>query len=106
MLDSTEEGNSITFTLNVPKAGTYDVKVASKTFPNRGIGQLSVNGTNVGSPMDQYSSSAAGDFQVLDLGNVSLTSAGNVPFKFTVTGKNASSNDYLLAFDYIQLTPE
>jgi hypothetical protein len=31
-------------------------------------------------------------------------SAGNSQFKFTVTGKDAASSSYGLAFDYIQLT--
>jgi hypothetical protein len=104
-VDATQVGNSITFTVNEPTAGTYDVKVSTKNFPSRGVGQLSVNGANLGKTMDQYTSNAGGIFQIYDLGNVSL-SAGNSQFKFTVTGKDASSSSYSMAFDYIQLTPE
>ncbi len=103
ILDGTQVGNSITFTVNVPTAGSYDVKVSTKNFPSRGIGQLSVNGANLGPAMDQYVSNAAGVFQIYDLGTVAL-SAGNSQFKFTVTGKDAASSSYSLAFDYIQLT--
>jgi hypothetical protein len=105
IVDATQVGNSITFTVNEPTAGTYDVKVSTKNFPSRGVGQLSVNGANLGKTMDQYTSNAGGIFQIYDLGNVSL-SAGNSQFKFTVTGKDASSSSYSMAFDYIQLTPE
>jgi parallel beta-helix repeat protein len=103
IVDATQVGNSITFTLNVPSAGSYDVKVSTKNFSTRGIGQLSVNGANLGTPMDQYTSNAAGVFEIYDLGTVSL-SAGNSQFKFTVTGKDAGSSSYSMAFDYIQLT--
>jgi len=39
------------------------------------------------------------------LGEVYLN-AGNQAFKFTVSGKNASSTGYTLAFDYIELIPQ
>jgi len=40
------------------------------------------------------------------LGTVSISAAGNYAFKFTVSGKNASSTGYTLAFDYIELIPQ
>ena len=106
IVDGTQVGNYIQFTLNVAQAGTYDVKYAVKMFPTRGIGQLSVNGANLGPPTDQYSSNANGVFKEFDMGNVTLSAGGNYIFKFTVTGHNAASRGYLLAFDYIKLTPQ
>jgi hypothetical protein len=105
-VDGTQVGNSITLTLNVAQAGTYDIKFGTKLYPTRGIGQLSVSGVNVGSAVDQYSSNYNGAFQEFDLGPVTLNAAGNYPFTFTVTGKNAASTGYTLAFDYITLTPQ
>jgi hypothetical protein len=35
---------------------------------------------------------------------VTFAAAGSYQFKFTVTGKNASSSGYGLTFDYIKLT--
>ncbi len=90
--------------LNVPQAGTYDVKVAVKMYSSRGIMQLSVNGTNVGPAKDQYVSSSA--WVEFDIGNVTLSSAGSQPFKFTVVGKNSASSGYSISFDYIKLTPQ
>jgi Bacterial Ig domain/Immunoglobulin I-set domain len=104
ILDATKVGDNVTITLNVPQAGTYDVKVAVKMFASRGSMQLSVNGTNVGPAKDQYVSSSA--WAEFDLGNVTVSSAGNQSFKFTVVGKNSASSGYSISFDYIKLTPQ
>ena len=106
IVDGTQVGNYIQFTLNVAQAGTYDVKYAVKMFPTRAISQLSVNGTNLGPATDQYSNNGGGVFKEFDMGTVTLSAAGNYTFKFTVTGHNAASSGYLLAFDYIKLTPQ
>ena len=106
IVDASKVGNSITFTVSVPTAGTYNIKTATKRFPYRGIAQLSVNGTNVGPPFDEYSPSTGTLFQEYNLGNMTFSTTGNYQFKFTVTGKNASSTGYTLAFDYITLTKQ
>lgn len=105
IVDATQVGNSLTLTLNVAQAGTYDVKYGAKLYLTRGIGQLSVGGVNVGPTADQYANSP-GLFKEFDAGNVSISAPGNYQFKFTVTGKNPGSTGYSLAFDYIKLTPQ
>jgi predicted RecA/RadA family phage recombinase len=102
-LDATKAGDNVTINLSIPATAVYDVKVATKKHNTRGIVQLSINGTNVGPAEDEYS--AADVWQEFDLGTVSLA-AGNQPFKFTATGKNASSVGFTQAFDYIKLTPQ
>jgi hypothetical protein len=102
-LDGTATGQSVTITLNVPQAGVYDVRYATKKFTTRGIVQLSINGVKLGPAEDQYNSSEV--WQEFDLGNVSLA-AGSQPFVFTTTGKNAASSGYTQAYDYIKLTPQ
>jgi hypothetical protein len=102
ILWATAVGNSVTITLNVPQAGTYDVQVATRNRENRGIIQLSVNGTNLGPAMDQYYPVIV--WRQYDLGTVTLA-AGNQTFKFTVAGKNAASNSYVFCPDYIRLIP-
>jgi hypothetical protein len=96
-------GDNVAITLNVPTAGTYDVKYAVKLFNTRGINQLAVNGTNLGPTEDEYS--ATETWQEFDMGTVAL-GAGNQVFKFTVTGKNALSTGFTLYWDYIKLTPK
>ncbi len=107
ILDATKVGDNVTLTVNVATAGIADVKVSTKNLNTRGIWQLTVNGTTVGAPQDEYNSSAsAGVYAVLDLGNFNFAAAGNYAFKFTVTGKNAASSGYSIAFDDITLTPQ
>ena len=106
IVDATQVGNYIQFTLNVSQAGTYDVKYGTKAINTRGMGQLSVNGANAGPVTDQYSSNNSGVFKEFDLGAVTLSAPGNYTFKFTVTGRNAASSGLTLAFDYIKLTPQ
>jgi hypothetical protein len=104
ILDAAKVGDNVTITLNVPQAGTYDVKVAVKMLSSRGIMQLSLNGTNVGPATDQYVSSSA--WAEFDIGNATFSSSGSQPFKFTVVGKNSASSGYSISFDYIKLTPQ
>src|SRR5882724_6720313 len=105
MLASSKAGDSVTFTLNVPAAGVYDIRVGEKTTTSRGMFQLSVNGTNVGPVSDEYSNTA-GTFSTVDLGNFAFAAPGPQTFKFTVTGKNAASTGFGLVFDDITLTPQ
>ena len=73
-----------------------------QTKPNKGKFRLAINGIAQGVVQDEYAASVG--YGVRDLGTVFLN-AGNQAFKFTVTGKNASSTGYTLAFDYIELNP-
>jgi hypothetical protein len=102
--NATGVGNYITYTVPVATAGTYHLRVGIQTRPNKGIFQLAINGLNIGQPQDEYYPSLT--YGVRDLGMVSFSVDGNYAFRFTVTGKNASSSGYTLAFDYIELIPE
>jgi len=53
LLFSTATGNYVIYTVSVPAAGTYDVKVAVNKMYNRGKWQLSINGTNQGPAEDE-----------------------------------------------------
>ena len=55
LLQSTRDGDSVTYTVPVAVAGTYDVNVGIKTNKGKGIFQLSINGINQGYPQDEYS---------------------------------------------------
>jgi uncharacterized membrane protein len=105
ILDATKVGDNVTFTLNVAQPGTYDVKVGVKKYTTRGIWQLSLNGVNVGSTQDEYVNTG-GTYAVLDVGTVTISSAGNQSFRFTVTGKDVASSGFTMSFDTITLTPQ
>jgi hypothetical protein len=106
ILDATAGGDNVTMTVNVASAGIYDAKVSVKDLNTRGTWQLTINGTNVGVRQDEYQTTGSGAFVVFDLGNFNFAAAGNYAFKFTVTGKNAASSGYSMAFDDIILTPQ
>ncbi|HZP59132.1 MAG TPA: chitobiase/beta-hexosaminidase C-terminal domain-containing protein [Opitutaceae bacterium] len=95
-------GDNITFTVpNVP-AGTYQLKMEWKGNANRGRLQLAVDGTNLGSVLDQY---AAGQtYPTTTFGNVTFSAAGNHTVKLTVTGKNSASSGYILSADKFTFT--
>jgi hypothetical protein len=78
------------------------VKYAVKKYSTRGIAQLAINETNLGSAEDQYAPTNV--CREFDLGTVSL--AAGRSGQFTVTGKNASGTGYTLSRDYIKLTPQ
>jgi hypothetical protein len=104
IIDATAVGDNVTFTVSVPTAGVYDVKLTYKAYNTRGISQLSINGTNVGGTLDQYAASPV--LGTFDYGTFNFTTAGSYLFKFTVTGKNASSSGYTVSFDDLTLTPQ
>ncbi|HTG29780.1 MAG TPA: chitobiase/beta-hexosaminidase C-terminal domain-containing protein [Methylomirabilota bacterium] len=105
MFYSTSVGDNVTFMVNVPAAGTYDVKISYKQYQPRGILQTAINNASVGPPVDQFIANADA-YAVTDLGAVNFSSAGNYPFTFKVVGKNPASTGYSLAFDDITLTPQ
>jgi hypothetical protein len=96
-------GDSVTYTVPIAVAGTYDVKVGIKTNKGKGIFQLAIDGVNQGDPVDEYSPTTG--YDVRDLGPHTFLNAGDSSFQFTVTGKNPSSIGYHLVFDYIDLVP-
>jgi predicted alpha-1,2-mannosidase len=104
ILEGHAVGDFVTFTAAVPEARTYDLRVRIKRLNNRGIWQFDSNAVNHGPTVDGYAASAA--FVEMDLGPVTFVSTGNKSFRFTVTGKNASSSDDWIAIDYIKLIPQ
>ena len=50
--------------------------------------------------------SASSSYTELTIGNVSFGSTGTKFFRFTITGKNASSTAFGIGFDYIKLIPQ
>ncbi len=94
-------GDHIDFTVpNVP-AGTYQLKMEWKGNNSRGILQLSVDGTNLGSTLDQYASGQT--YPTTTFGNVTFSTTGSHTVRLTVTGKNSKSSSYQLSADKFTL---
>jgi hyaluronate lyase len=91
----------VEYTVNVAQTGTYSVYAMDRIAGNKGMYQLSIDGINQGTAIDQYAS--ASGFRESNLGTVTINSTGNKQFRFKVTGSNTNSSGFLLAFDYIKL---
>jgi hypothetical protein len=104
LLKATNVGNYITYTVNVPAAGTYDLRVRLNNYLSRGKGKLYVDGSPSaqGPEMDLYDSSGSYVYQTVDQGNITFTTAGNHTFKFQVSAVGGGGG-YKLAFDYFDL---
>jgi hypothetical protein len=101
-LDAVNSGDGVTFTVNVPASGTYDVSFNAMPMTDGGIYQLAVDGLAVGNPSDMYSASANAALQTVDLKNLTLN-AGNHLFSFKATGKNPASAGFKLSLGQIVL---
>lgn len=101
-LDALAVGEFIGFTVPVDDAGEYEVKLDYKSFPSRGIYQLSVDGNAQGKPVDMHEASSRYD-QSTSFGMMRLE-AGKHAFRFTVTGKSDASTAYTGHFDKLTLT--
>ena len=82
-------------------AGSYSVTLRYKAHPSRGILQASVDGSNLGSTLDQYASTAS--FPSRTFGTVALD-AGTHTLRLTCTGRNSSSAAYTLSADTVTMT--
>ena len=97
LLSGNSVGDNITFAIPTVAAGTYSLQMEWKGLGSRGILQLSVDGTNLGPTLDQYSSSAT--YPTTTFGTVTFASAGTHTIRLTVTGKNSASSGYGLSAD-------
>jgi len=104
LFTATNVNNFITYTVNVPAAGTYNLRVMLNKSSNRGKCNLYLDSSanSSGTEMDLYNVSGYA-YQEVDRGNVTFTNAGNHTFRFQVSGKNGSATAYKLAFDYLNL---
>jgi beta-glucosidase len=100
-IESAAVGEFIEFPLTVPEAGKYQLTLQFKTFPDRGRFQLSVDGTDLGEPVDMFGANPRYG-QSVDVGERQLT-AGRHQFRFTVVGRNDDSQGYTGHFDKLTL---
>jgi hypothetical protein len=99
----TQTGETLELELPTQKAGPYRLKIHYTDGPDFGIFQASLNGTDVGQPVDLYAPTlTVGD--VIDFGTVTLID-GKPDFKITLTGKNGASTGTGFGLDYLKLVP-
>ncbi|WP_394941104.1 DUF4832 domain-containing protein [Psychromicrobium sp. YIM B11713] len=98
--NATAVGQQISYTIDVPQSGTYDLRAAAKLNNSSGVFQAKLDDQNLGSPQDLYSSAETAGESFL--GRVSLSS-GRHKVQFVSTGKNISSSGYALTTDFIRL---
>jgi alpha-galactosidase len=93
-------GNStndyIEVTLPSVAAGTYQIQLRWKANNNRGKMTLKIDGTQLGSTLDQYASAVS--YKTTTFGTKALT-AGTHKLRLTITGKNAASSNYYASED-------
>ena len=90
----------VEYTVNVPSSGTYAIKIGASEGPPRGTWKLSIDGVDQGADFDAYNST----WQITEVDRGTKTlSAGDHTFRFSVEGKNASSDSYNLGFDYLKV---
>lgn len=90
------------YTFQVPATATYTISVRGKYYTDRGRYTLKIDGTTLGSEVDQYYNGTL--YTEATIGSRSLT-AGSHTFRFTCTSKNTASTNYDFSIDYIKLQP-
>ncbi|MDR6550913.1 polysaccharide lyase family 8 super-sandwich domain-containing protein [Paenibacillus qinlingensis] len=91
------------FSLDVTQAGTYNVIGRVMKASNNSIIQLSIDGVNIGTPIDTFWSTTE-KYKDFQFGSYNFSFPGSYLFRVTTTGKNASASGYRLQLDYFTLT--
>jgi hypothetical protein len=110
-LNSTAAGQYIEFNIGTAgggpgpllPAGTYSLSMRYRTNTTRGILQLAVDGTNLGSTLDQYATTQT--YLTHTFGTVTFPTTDNHIIRLTVTGKNSASSNFILSADSFTFTP-
>ncbi|HTB82308.1 MAG TPA: glycosyl hydrolase family 28 protein [Candidatus Sulfotelmatobacter sp.] len=96
-LEATGIGQSIDYTVTNLPAGTYDVQMSWKGNTERGISTFALDGTVLGSGLDQYSSTQT--YPTTDYGIVALTNSTSHSIHLAVTGENSAATGYWISTD-------
>ena len=83
--------------------GAFDaISLQYKSFPGRGVYQLSIDGVKQGEPVDMHA--AAGEYgKVASFGGKTFATGGVKMFRFTVVGKNPATDSCTGHFDRLVL---
>jgi|GEM_PF-735475 len=105
---STPESDWVEFTLTAPAAGTYDIYVTTKDNKDRSAFQFSLDGTNLGNPVDLFLSGATGVYREHKIGTAYL-GTGAFKLRATALAKSAAGLAESAArggaFDFFRIVP-
>ena len=96
-------GDHVEYALELPAAGAFRLALGVRRGPGAGRFRLDVDGVPLDGEHDLHADLAAPD--VLDLGLVSVPTAGTRRLRLTVSGKNPLSTGHALEVDYFHFTP-
>ncbi len=99
-----EVGDYVVYDLDLPESGRYDVTLIASGYGSYGIYQASLDGREVGEPIDGWRSSLDTTGVVADLGTLDLD-AGSHRLRLEVVGKNEKSTGYFIGWHSIVLRP-
>ncbi|HTB81245.1 MAG TPA: putative Ig domain-containing protein, partial [Opitutaceae bacterium] len=102
-LNATAASQTMTLTTPSVAAGTYQVQFHYQTATTRGQHTVKIDGTQIGSTIDQFASTSA--YTTATLGNITFGTTGTHSILLAVTGKNSSSTKFTVTADSFILTP-
>lgn len=82
-------------------AGTWTVEVMHDAGTDRGIVEVALDGVAAGT-IDGYAASAAQDVRT-SIAAITVAESGKKRLRLKITGKNASSSNYIFALQHVQL---
>ncbi len=98
------DGSRASFPVEVEDGDTYGISAQFVRGPNFGVVQVSIDGRPLGQPFDGYAAALA-KTDPIPLGPLALSEGKHI-LTMTVTGKNATSTDYLAGLDLLILDSE
>ena len=101
---SEAEGDYVVYQFDVPEAGSYDVSLIGSRYSSYGIYQVSIDGQQMGEPVDSFGTTLDTSNPIVDLGTVDLA-AGSHLLRFDIVGKNEQANGYFIGWNSLVLRP-
>lgn len=96
-LDAENAGSWLELTTPRLRAGRYQLEVQWKAHSTRGVASFRVDDTDLGEPLDQYSSEPG--YPTAAIGTVTFDGEDTHLIRVRVTGKNERASGYILSVD-------
>nr|WP_281352432.1 carbohydrate-binding protein [Phytoactinopolyspora alkaliphila] len=100
LLDTTDDGQGVVYSVQVPEDGVYHLSLGGKKAESHGIAQVYVDDTAVGGPVDQYGTET---YAGAHIGIVELTT-GTHEIEFRAVGTHPVSSGRALVLDYLEFS--